>query len=125
MYFEKRKNVNIFLWINDCKLAQQKTFKHNSWRDLRIYAENIDARLYHYKESNTRIETDAIFGFSDGEHGAIEIKLGAKKAVLQLKKFYNLAEVKLKFMCIICGLYNAIVKRLDGIYVFPITVLRN
>ena len=41
-----------------------------------------------------------------------------------LKKFYEMAEVKPKFMCIICGLYNAVVKRNDGIYVFPITALK-
>ena len=30
-----------------------------------------------------------------------------------------------KFMCIICGLYDAVVKRPDGIYVLPITALKN
>lgn len=64
---------------------------------------------------------------SDGEYGAIEIKLGSNKieeAVESLNRFYNLAEVKPKFMCIICGLYDAVVKRPDGIYIFPITALK-
>ena len=64
---------------------------------------------------------------SDGEYGAIEIKLGSNKfeeAVESLDRFYNLAEVKPKFMCVICGLYDAVVKRPDGIYVFPITALK-
>ena len=47
-----------------------------------------------------------------------------EEAADNLKKFYNLAEVKPKFMCIICGLYNAVVKRKDGIYVLPITALK-
>lgn len=96
-------------------------------RDLKIYAESIDAKLYHYRENSTGLEIDAIIEFADGEYGAIEIKLGANKeeeAASNLKKFYEMAEVKPKFMCIICGLYNAVVKRNDGIYVFPITALK-
>ncbi len=96
-------------------------------RDLKIYAEAIGAKLYHYRENDTGIEVDAIIEIADGEYGAIEIKLGANKeeeAVASLKKFYELAEVKPKFMCVICGLYNAVIKRPDGIYVLPITALK-
>ena len=96
-------------------------------RDLKIYAETIGAKLYHYRENDTGIEVDAIIEIADGEYGAIEIKLGANKeeeAVASLKKFYELAEVKPKFMCVICGLYNAVIKRPDGIYVLPITALK-
>lgn len=96
-------------------------------RDLRIYAEVIGARLYHYRENNTGIEVDAIIEIADGEYGAIEIKLGSNKeeeAVASLKRFYDLAEVKPKFMCVICGLYDAVIKRPDGIYVLPITALK-
>ena len=97
-------------------------------RDLRIYAESIGAKLYHYRDNNTGLEIDSIIEISDGEYGAIEIKLGANKeeeAAASLKKFYDLAEIKPKFMCIICGLYNAVVRRTDGIYVLPITALKN
>ncbi len=97
-------------------------------RDLRIYAESIDAKLYHYRENNTGIEVDAIVEIADGEYGAIEIKLGSnqeEEAATNLKKFYDSVEIKPKFMCIICGLYDAVVKRPDGIYVLPITALKN
>ena len=97
-------------------------------RDLRIYAESIGAKLYHYRDNNTGLEIDSIIEISDGEYGAIEIRLGANKeeeAAASLKKFYDLAEIKPKFMCIICGLYNAVVRRPDGIYVLPITALKN
>ena len=33
-------------------------------------------------------------------------------------------EVKPKFMCMICGLYDAVIRRPDGIYVLPITALK-
>lgn len=96
-------------------------------RDLKIYAESIGAKLYHYRENDTRIEVDAIIEIADGEYGAIEIKLGSNKeeeAASSLKKFYEMAEIKPKFMCIICGLYDAVVRRPDGIYVLPITALK-
>lgn len=96
-------------------------------RDLKIYAESIGAKLYHYRENDTGIEVDAIIEIADGEYGAIEIKLGSNKeeeAASSLKKFYEMAEIKPKFMCIICGLYDAIVRRPDGIYVLPITALK-
>ena len=97
-------------------------------RDLRIYAESLDAKLYHYRENSTGLEVDAIVEIADGEYGAIEIKLGSnqeEEAAKNLKKFYDSVDVKPKFMCIICGLYDAIVKRPDGIYVIPITALKN
>lgn len=96
-------------------------------RDLRIYAESIGAKLYHYRDNNTGLEVDCIVEIADGEYGAIEIKLGSNKeeeAVQSLKKFYEQAEVKPKFMCVICGLYDAVIKRTDGIYVLPITALK-
>lgn len=96
-------------------------------RDLKIYAENIGGKLYHYRENDTGIEVDSIVEIADGEYGAFEIKLGGNKeeeAAASLKRFYDLAEIKPKFMCIICGLYDAVVKRPDGIYVLPITALR-
>ncbi len=97
-------------------------------RDLQIYAESLDAKLYHYRENSTGLEVDAIVEIADGEYGAIEIKLGSnqeEEAAKNLKKFYDSVDVKPKFMCIICGLYDAIVKRPDGIYVIPITALKN
>lgn len=96
-------------------------------RDLKIYAESIGAKLYHYRENDIGIEVDAIIEIADGEYGAIEIKLGSNKeeeAASSLKKFYEMAEIKPKFMCIICGLYDAVVRRPDGIYVLPITALK-
>lgn len=112
--------------INDLE-TMEPYFEALCERDLRIYAESIGAKLYHYRENDTGIEVDAIIEISDGEYGAIGIKLGANKeeeAATSLKRFYDLAEVKPKFMCIICGLYNAIIKRPDGIYVLPITALK-
>ncbi len=96
-------------------------------RYLNIYAESIGAKQYHYRENDAGVEVDSIIELSDGEYGAIEIKLGSNKideTAESLTRFYNLAEVKPKFMCIICGLFDAVVKRPNGIYIIPITALK-
>lgn len=96
-------------------------------RELRICAESIGAKLYHYTENDTGIEVDSIIEIADGEYSVVEIKIGANKEAAEeesLKKFYDVAEVKSKFMGIICVGYNAVIKRKDRIYVFPITALK-
>lgn len=45
--------------------------------------------------------------------------------MMNLRKFYDNALVKPKFMCIIMGNFNAVVKdRETGIYLVPITALK-
>jgi predicted AAA+ superfamily ATPase len=101
-------------------------------RDLKIYAESIGARLYHYQDYSGR-EIDAVIELPGGNWCAFEIKLGANQideAADNLKKLRaalakdeqaNLPSV----LCVICGLSNAAYKREDGVYVVPITVLRD
>lgn len=98
-------------------------------RDLRIYIESLGGKLYHYRNNKNGVEVDAIVELTDGNYGAIEIKLGsneiedAKKSLLRFTK-----EVKIepKFMCIICGLWDAVLKDKEtGIYIIPITALKD
>ena len=97
-------------------------------RDLRIYIESYNGNLYHFRDNTTGLEVDSIVEMPDGEYGAIEIKLGTDKieeAAKNLLKFNEVVKKKPKFLCIISGLNEAIVKRPDGIYVIPITALKN
>ncbi len=58
-------------------------------RDLRVYAQNIDASLYHYRD-NTGFEIDAIVEDSQGNWCAFEVKLGTgqiDEAAANLLKF--------------------------------------
>lgn len=98
-------------------------------RDLRIYIESLGGKLYHYRNNKNGVEVDAIVELTDGNYGAIEIKLGsneiedAKKSLLRFTK-----EVKIepKFMSIICGLWDAVLKDKEtGIYIIPITALKD
>ena len=97
-------------------------------RDLRIYIESLDGKLYHYRNNNNGVEVDAIVELPTGEYGAIEIKLGTNEiedAKESLTKFSNEVKVEPKFKCIICGLWDAVVKDEEtGIYIIPITALK-
>ena len=82
---------------------------------------------------NDNKEIDAVIELSNGEWCAFEIKLGANQIDEAAK---NLLDVNKKIekdpkgkpakvLCVICGLSNAAYKRPDGVYVVPITALKN
>jgi hypothetical protein len=50
-------------------------------RDLRVDAQIIDGRLFHYRDNNG-LEVDAIIELPDGRWAAFEIKLGSSPAVV-------------------------------------------
>lgn len=97
-------------------------------RDLRIYIEYLGGHLFHFRDNVTGLEVDSILEFADGEYAAIEIKLSfdyLEEAKQHLLKFYDNMIKKPKFMCIIVGNYEYVVKDPDtGIYILPITALK-
>lgn len=97
-------------------------------RDLRIYANYLNGKLYHFRDNSSGDEVDAIIEFEDGEYGAFEIKLssvGLEDGIKSLSKFNQNVKKKPKFMCVIVGKYDAITIDKDtGIYIVPITSLR-
>lgn len=101
-------------------------------RDLKIYAETFGGRLYHYQDYRNR-EIDAVIELPDGKWCAFEIKLGAHQidaaAQALLKLHQEISEdPKGKppaVLCVLCGLSNAAYRRPDGVFVVPITALKN
>lgn len=101
-------------------------------RDLKIYAESFGANIYHYQDYRGR-EIDTIIELDDGRWCAIEIKLGANQiesAAENLKTIYKEMKedpdaILPSVMCIVCGLTSAAYQREDGIYVVPITALKD
>lgn len=100
-------------------------------RDLKIYAESFNANLYHYQDYANR-EIDAVVELNDGRWCAFEIKLGANqidKAVGNLLAVKNdiikNGGIAPSVLCVICGLSNAAYMRPDGVFVVPITALKN
>ena len=65
-------------------------FESMAIRDLRVYAQAMGARVYHYRD-NTRLEVDAIVDADPGRWAAFEIKLG-------LSRIDDAARSLLKFM---------------------------
>ena len=49
-------------------------------RDLRVYAESIKGKVYHYRDAND-LECDAVIHLRDGSYGLIEIKLGGDSLI--------------------------------------------
>lgn len=100
-------------------------------RDLKIYADSFNAGLYHYQDYNGN-ELDTVIELDNGEWCAFEIKLGANQidaAAKNLIKIRNEIESKggkpPHMLCVICGLSNAAYKRDDGVFVVPVTALKN
>ncbi len=64
-------------------------FESLAIRDLRVYSQNADAEVLHYRDSDG-LEVDAIVEARDGRWAAFEIKLGANRideAAANLNKF--------------------------------------
>lgn len=101
-------------------------------RDLKIYADCFDASVYHYQDYNGK-EIDAVIELNDGNWAAFEIKLGANQIDAAAKSLISIRDdiakeeggKPPKVLCVICGLSNAAYKRPDGVYVVPITALKD
>lgn len=101
-------------------------------RDLRVYAEAINGKVYHYRDK-TGLECDAVVHLRDGRYGLIEIKLGGDKAINEgaatLKKLASKLDTdKMKspsFMMVITANGPYAYRREDGILLVPISALKD
>ena len=62
--------------INDLK-SFGFFFEDMAVRDLRVYAEALDGKLYHYRDS-TGLECDTVLHRRNGSYALLEVKLGGK-----------------------------------------------
>ena len=100
-------------------------------RDLKIYAESFGATLYHYQDYAGNV-IDAVIELPDGSWCGIEIKLGANKIEEAAKNLIHIRDEIVKdegkapsALIVLCGLSNAAYQRPDGVYVVPLTALKN
>ncbi len=116
--------------INDLRTAGL-FFEAMCIRDLRIYAESLKGTVYHYRDGNG-LEIDSVVHLRNGYYGLIEIKLfdsdcideGAKN-LKKLESLINTETMKRpSFLMVLTGTECAY-KREDGVFVVPITCLRN
>ena len=101
-------------------------------RDLRIYAESINGKVYHYRDASD-LECDAVIHLRNGSYGLIEIKLGGDSLINEgantLKKLENKIDItKMNnpaFLLVLTATGKYAYKREDGVYVVPIGCLKN
>lgn len=96
-------------------------------RDLRVYAEAINGKVYHYRDKNG-LECDAVIHLRDGRYGLIEIKLGGDNLINHgASTLLSLAEkidtTKMKspsFMMVLTAAGDYAYRRDDGVLVVPV-----
>ena len=100
-------------------------------RDIRIYADTINARVYKYRDSKKR-EADIVIVFADGSWALVEVKLGCKEyiedAAKKLIDISNDIDVDKTGNCaflMVVTKGQLAYRREDGVYVVPIGCLKN
>ena len=107
-------------------------FKNLCIRDLRVYTDVLDGNVYHYRDKSG-LECDAVLHLRNGSYGLIEVKLGGDKLINEgaqsLLKLANKIDTnKMKepaFLMVLCGVAPFAYRREDGVYVVPITCLKD
>ncbi|MEO6208353.1 MAG: DUF4143 domain-containing protein [Candidatus Limnocylindrales bacterium] len=97
-------------------------------RDLRIYAQAVDATVFHYRDNNG-LEADAIVQGRDGRWAAFEVKLGQAAIDLAANNLLRLADrIDTEkhgapvALAVITG-WGVAYRRADGVSVIPVGAL--
>ena len=106
-------------------------FETMAIRDLRVYADVLDASVYHYRD-RTGLECDAVIHCRNGAYGLIEIKLGGDRLIdegaLSLKKLASRIDTekmeKPSFLMVLTANGDCAYRRSDGVIVVPIGCLK-
>lgn len=106
-------------------------FESMAVRDLRVYAEALDGKLYHYRD-NTGLECDTVLHRRNGSYALIEVKLGGETKIEEgahnLKALANKIDTTRMpnpaVMMVLTAVGPYAYRRPDNIYVVPIGCLR-
>ena len=101
-------------------------------RDLRVYAEALQGNVYHYRDKNG-LECDAVVHLRNGSYGLIEIKLGGDKLIAEGVKTLTALSDKIdttrmkkpSFLMVLTANGPYAYRRDDGVYIVPISCLKN
>lgn len=101
-------------------------------RDLRVYAEALNGKVYHYRDK-TGLECDAVIHLRSGHYGLVEIKLGGDAAIEEGAKTLTALSAKIddskmyrpSFMMVLTAVGRYAYRRKDGVYVVPVTCLKD
>ncbi len=95
-------------------------------RDLRVYADALDGRVYHYRDKADR-EVDAVVVLRDGRYGLVEVKLGGSQLIDAGAKSLKAVAAAIdtsrmpasSFLMVLTGMGTYSYPREDGVMVVP------
>ena len=101
-------------------------------RDLRVYAEALNGKVYHFRDRNG-LECDAVIHLRDGSYGLVEIKLGGDDLINEGVKTLKSLSCKIdtermkhpSFLMVLTAAGSYAYRREDGVYVVPIGCLKD
>ena len=100
-------------------------------RDLRVYADALDGKVYHYRDKNN-LECDAVIHLRNGSYGLVEVKIGGAELIKEGAESLKTLSSKIdstrmktpSFMMVLTGIGKFAYKRPeDGVLVVPIGCL--
>ena len=105
-------------------------FETMAVRDLRVYADALGGKVYHYRDKNG-LECDAIVHLRNGKYGLVEVKLGGDSHIESGAKTLKTLVAKIdtekmnppSFMMVLTGVGKYAYTREDGVAVVPISSL--
>lgn len=107
-------------------------FENLCVRDLRIYADALDGNIYHYRDK-TNLECDAVIHLRNGRYALVEVKLGGDKLINEgaaslLRLAQRIDTEKMQepaFLMVLCGVAPFAYQREDGVFVVPVSCLKD
>lgn len=134
-YFNDSSIAAAALGVSPADLTQDLNtmglmFETMAVRDLRVYADALDGRVYHYRD-RSGLECDAVIHLRNGDYGLVEIKLGGNTLIEDGVKTLNALAEKIdtskmrepSFKMVLTGVGEYPFRRTDGVYVVPIGCL--
>lgn len=101
-------------------------------RDLRVYTDALDGKVYHYRDKNN-LECDAVIHLRNGSYGLVEVKIGGTEPIREGAESLKTLSSKIdstrmktpSFMMVLTGIGKFAYKRPeDGVLVVPIGCLK-
>lgn len=107
-------------------------FEAMAVRDLRVYADALDGKVYHFRDKNG-LECDAVIHLRNGHYGLVEVKLGGDKLIDEGAAVLRKLESKIdstkmnlpSFKMVLTGIGQYAFRRNDGVFVVPIGCLKD
>jgi len=101
-------------------------------RDLRVYADALGGKVYHYRDKNG-LECDAVVHLRNGSYGLIEIKLGGDNLIEEGARNLKALAGKIdtgrmkspSFLMVLTAVGSYAYLRSDGVYVVPLSCLKD